>query len=1399
MCAMATADPFPEVDSGDDEDTHTGNTFVSMEDYIVTPSLRNSQNLTNNSQHSSMAILDSDVIDDRELMNNVAESAADLTLQDTSAFVWDLPNDDQILNDENSSEFQTPAPNMASTNQTHEESNHFAHSYHETEELLYSASSTNLSAEMKSTPRVIRNQFDAINNAETTMQSETDMEPTVSVSEAVTSTTIPNFFKIAAPYSNIASPDADEGSLIVFSRTGPVGKQEIEALSKLATSKPTPLSRVVEMLVYTVEFQTHELTNMKHSEIDMASKNSDEEHRRFAEVDRRRSICIKRLLEELDEKAAEIARLNKVNQDYSEKLESEKQFNFKFRSQCENLDSSIKFNSGVENAFSALKTFLHSSRRKSEATMNKQRLELEEYAERLLELEKKLSDSQRRQTALLDENTSLKVELAAHVHHKDCGASVETPSVHCTNNSSTHIDHSVLVQEISTLSEEAEVLRKEHRAAMREKDEIENRIFKSDAELKNSKSKIKELEAQLSEADANKKFLKESRDNLEEHSRKVAKELSQNAVNAVKELEKKEMDIKQLRYELEDREQAMNSYREQIQQLENQVNSAMRETINRGISITSGSSLHSSSSKINHGTDKALFTLQEEVESARELLNIRREELESVTREMKRVRNELKLTEEEMQFWKSQATTQARDSERMEKKEYSEVQHDTFLRRLSIKLNCHANNKRDLIKALVERIEELIKERVELEAMRGKLNAQIVEREEKLHAIRSEYETEIATLKCSITQAENSRDRAIDDRAAAEKKFDELVKLEDDTELDVTLDTTASFGFTFTEGSRNLKLDEDVMHWNDQTIDAAVQAVNHLIGSKNDLSSRNQTLREKLNNLLSGGFNAEDTTIVSREVLMESRELQEELLRIIGSQQQAIRRYKGRRVDFTDGQEDVSVTLTQDGTVTMTNTHDFSGNFTEEGSEFRSFGQTSPVVTRRLSKATSFLRQQLEEVRTQYTEKMNDNTKLSTVVKDMEHKLESTVHEKRGSEGRFMALTKLHETFVRTLGEMLNVRSSTVVIESCVRDLLKTVSNLKIQNEEHAFTVNRFNTRLHKFAAQKRVYEHMMGIYQRKYYLNILALPPRAERKKSRLRSVVFAVMACERIAYFLRTRGHTHKQSEFIDISSSYNLPSSWRIADTRTRSIPFTSALIAIQSNSKLQAALIGREQEIEELRQILTTLKTVSPSTEYVEFNANSSFDYSQELMDRKNDIAHRLQKAIQEKEALDALLSHERQHRATAEARANKYLEKASKLHTKLQTVKLTADNRERTYKAAIRYLKQKADSAIEEEVENMEPNQPGTEPATGGSSAGDVKVRWNNIAVTMSKQMRSAQEKLETMESGTTEHKDQQLYIKGLRSTVKRLKKASGSRTSVLAEGRQSAPSSSESRVDTPAS
>ncbi len=445
----------------------------------------------------------------------------------------------------------------------------------------------------------------------------------------------------------------------------------------------------------------------------------------------------------------------------------------------------------------------------------------------------------------------------------------------------------------------------------------------------------------------------------------------------------------------------------------------------------------------------------------------------------------------------------------------------------------------------------------------------------------------------------------------------------------------------------------------------------------------------------------------------------------------------------------------------------------------------SPVAMRRLSKATSFLRDQLDEMRAQLTEKMNANAELSTVIKDMEQRMEIVMGEKRSIESRVNSLSKLHENFVHRLGELCNVRPSPVIVEAHVRDLIGTVSSLQASSDEYSTTSARRSERVYKLLAQKRILEHFIGIYQRNYQLDVLAVPPATERKPlNRLRGVFKAILAMVRLDILHRNRTKEHPVTDFMDASAVYNLPVQLMIGESRGTYLAMTSASIAITAVPKLQSALQEREEQIAELRRSLATLNTALPSTEKALMGNGqpSTFDYSQDIIDRKNDIARRLKKAINEKEELEVRLSHEKQHRTASEARANKYLEKASKLHSKLQTVKLTAENRERTYKAAIRYLKQKADSAIDVEFdENQQPNQFPGEGAEVPNTA-PPKENKTAFAQVLHGQMKQALEELERMQPGSTEYKKQATYIVGLRNAAKRLRKTNAGGSS----GRRSA-------------
>ncbi len=946
-------DPFAKFSDGED-DTHT-DTFVSMEDYNSGPSLTGglNTNVTTHSQQSTMAGIEVDEIGDNELLRAVADAASSETPQELASFPYDfgtppVPADDSS-NHEATSSNEIPTP-LSSVRFADESS-------HPILDSMMSAlddgdEELNISG-MNTTPHVIRHQFDAIESVRGGDPMNGNAAP--SLSDAVTSSTIPNFFKMSRPYNAIADPSGTDTNLILFSRIGPAGEEEVDALRTIAGDDKNPLSRIVEMMAYTVEFQTHELYKLKSADLDIFDKYVGESQARWTEADRRRSLTIKELLAELDRKAAHIRNLEKRLDESTRAVRKERQFNEEFRAQCERLDPSIRFEDGAQKAFTALNNVLYKSRRRSEATVQKQKMEIEEYAEKLLKLERQLNESQQRQSTLMKENTSLRVELASHANSQDCNHSgLETPAVHCKTESHHHVDFSLLEEEKKLLAAESEELRRELRAARDEKVVVEDKLFSANIESEELHRKLKSMKSQLSESEANIKLLKQSQAYLEEHSRKVAKELSQNTVDAAMELDKKDVEIRQLRFELDDRETAIKTYRSQIRELEKQISATTEEAINRGQSMASGVPR-----PVSVTMDSAVETLQKEIHEARELLNEKHEEVDILKVSLAEMERNARLAEEECELWKTSAQSNTFEH-RLEEEEVTlrDNQNDDFLRRLSVQLNCRAENKRDLIQKLVERIEALISERVALEEAREKLSGRIVEREKMIHAIRSEYETEISALKVELQQLEHSRDRALNDRAAAEAKLDEIAKGADDSEFDFTLDMTNDFSI-FDENR-----DGDEMDWKDPTINAAVKSVRHLVGTKMDLASRCESLNTKLRKLLNsdGGITGE---ALSRDYLMETRDFNEELVSIIGQQQNTIKRlrsYSSRRLSFPDGRSEVN---DDDPSISFSINEDDTLTYTQD------FTQTMEDGTRQ-SKASAFLRQQLEEVRAQYTEKMND-------------------------------------------------------------------------------------------------------------------------------------------------------------------------------------------------------------------------------------------------------------------------------------------------------------------------------------------------------------------------------------------------------------------------------------------
>jgi len=194
---------------------------------------------------------------------------------------------------------------------------------------------------------------------------------------------------------------------------------------------------------------------------------------------------------------------------------------------------------------------------------------------------------QREKNEVIAENTSLKVELASHAESDQCHHKLKETHINCKLNSGVH-HHAVSEEteswykEKTTLTEEISVLHKDLRKSQNMKDEVEDELFKVNIDLEEARRRIKSLKTHLSESETNEKLLRESRDHLQKHSREVAKELSQNTIEAALEIDRKETEISHLRFELEDREAALKSYKERIIQLQDQISKITNEAIRRG-------------------------------------------------------------------------------------------------------------------------------------------------------------------------------------------------------------------------------------------------------------------------------------------------------------------------------------------------------------------------------------------------------------------------------------------------------------------------------------------------------------------------------------------------------------------------------------------------------------------------------------------------------------------------------------------------------------------------------------------------------------------------------------------------------------------------------------------------
>lgn len=1052
-------------------------------------------------------------------------------------------------------------------------------------------------------------------------------------------------------------------------------------------------------------------------------------------------------------------------------------------------------------------------------------VELEHYGERLLELERILKATEDRCATLLQEKTDLHLRLVGMERRHSRPATPGEPTVELTDDDTASADlreqlrekeeaADLLGNEVDKLRDEVEHLKAERKLIDQQKLELS---------LKLDATRTKLEAAVTARADAVEEQKKTAGDfaALTTKHRKMSSELTENTVLAVQELQRKESANQVLEEKLADRERMLGSQTESVTRL-----SATVERLEKEILKSTEQLAQSARLKARDVVAQPVVRSRavDEADRLGAALLEKTTALEAVKGEYATLVKTVQSVQEECEHWKQGVLTYRIDAENGQGFDRSDLpglgdgkefvlhvgnhgdfteSEGRFLRRLSAKLGCHASSSRELVNKLVHRIERLIEERREFDATIEHLQEQIVKRERTLHMMRSEFSAENSALRAELTHVENDRTRAVADREAAEVRYLEIAK-RDDTTMYSTGDDTSQpsvFGSGSLTGGAHITVDFlDTAQWEDPAIQDAIKSLNVLIGSKAALDARNKALKEQLSRVTQRGADGDGSAVAAtRAVAIESRTLNEELVGIVSLQQQVI----GKLRTASTRRDSLTHSYSQ-GVQSNANDEDEScpspKPCIDNGSESR-----GPLCERResLAQAADFLRNQLQSMRSLCEERAQSNASLHGVIREMEAEIQRTAEAKQSVE---TVLQETKDAHVASVSRLARAAGTSGTIEDIEIFICETRASLQSRQQALQTSERRcahFESRLFNVLAQKCVLSHILYLYVNKYQLDFFSRDPSATLSgKTRFRRVALAVVAvlrARRAASQAIDSGPVElSRNMFINVSAKFDVPKEVRFIRADCGALQLESAIVALKAIPKLEAAIAGRDKGIARLEAAVAALDVPSPRP-LAEVSRNEqleTFDYKDDIVERKNDLARRLRAARKERDELGLRLMREKRERQALEARNSKYMAKLASYQRRLGRAKNDSDAQERFYKNAILYLRKKCDHAVRDDdltdlagvdtrillersgadtqadidAENIPEEARDRKQDAAASSATELSTRGGRAAKMLEVQIRAAREELKKVETPSSEARDLQSYVAGLEKAATQLRR-----------------------------
>lgn len=1188
---------------------------------------------------------------------------------------------------------------------------------------------------------------------------------------------------IANPFMQAEDSDHLPNDIVVISRVGPVSDEEMHALTELATIGDPSKIRLVKRLVETISFQRQQLDCVKDSEVNLADSIIQGHVRRYSDLAQERSFALDALVEEVDAQRETITELEDENERLRRLLAQSEDKNMKIENYYSEFVKGFKLSGDIVPSLEKVNEDVSKFRRESIEQSEKKDMQIEDYAGRLLQMESLLADSRKRAQRVESDYAEARRKLDQFEANGDQFASPElagSSRIVTTGHQESSSEQAELVQSINEQEIELDNLRLLHEKAEEDRKKVQEAFLSLNVDLEEARSKARTLQNQRDSAEAKCRELSSSGSEDKKKFVKLSNEMSKNIVQVVSELDERESEMRMLRTELEDRESAFRSLTITNKDLEDQLQAFTEAALDRSRNKAPGAENVNSQQLV----DAVIESLQKELHNAQSLLEERGKNLDQVKRQMNAQDESFIALQKECSRLQAAAAVRRRSgSVASLAPSGSSSEEDRFLRRLSQKLGCKPNNNRDLVEQLAKRVEALMVERAEFQEANEKYRLELSERERALHKLRSEMQAEISALKAEGVHLENLKTRAQEELQSAEGRLLQVLGEGDGMRRESMGDLTVSsvgtrawlMGDEADTSRRGSFLSsiagDDTIRWNDPIIDAAVQSVSALIGTKDSLAARNRELRERLQNLINGlTTNAEDGS--ARAVMIQSKELQDELAGVVNLQQDIIERLAHSHSNTTQAMR--RMTAPGDDTLPFINANvgDDRSLTNDENMEM------GTMIRAPLGEATRFLNEQLSSTRSLYAEKLRANVELCGVVDEMQEELDDYKKANANVESAMKKLQETHDDFVARLANMTGTGRSIVALEDFIRASIRDMVTLHSELERKDGEERQMGRRISGLVAQKRVLSHMIGIYQSKYKLNVLAPSPTdLGSAKRRLRIRLIAVVALSKMTMLKNAT----EEAPQIDVNRDYNLPPEIDITQVESGDSGLIEASLAIAAVPRLEKALMEKHEEISRLEASVEALNrsavNVREGGSMVSDMPRSAYVYEEDLMNRKTDLSRRLQKMIREKDDLEERLSREKQSRMTAEGKVAKYLEKVATYKKRLGKISSHAESKENAYKAAIRYLKSKADKANQNDF-NMDDENVAPAVGLGGHERSiealddrNVPNEPNSAARAMLQaNLAQAESDLSGMHPGSQRYEGLQKYVNGLRLTLQRLEK-----------------------------